>query len=73
MMCVKAELISTRLLSKDDKRDMLNGLVSDKTLITAVKCWIEAGMPNYTNGDTERLKPEIELPMRRYRGYGKSC
>jgi hypothetical protein len=73
MLCVKAELISTRLLSKEDKQDMLSGLVSDETLFVAVKCWMEAGMPNYAIGDTEPYKPPPELPMQRYRGIGKDA
>ena len=73
MLCVKADLISTRLLSKEDKQDMLSGLISDETLLTAVKCWMEAGTPNYSNGNTERYRPQPELSMRgRYRGVGKS-
>lgn len=55
-LCVKAELISTRLLSKEDKQDMLNGLVPVETLMTAVKCWIKAGMPDYANGHTDPYK-----------------
>lgn len=42
--------ISTKLLSVDDKQDMLNDLVPIDTLRTAVKCWIEAGMPDYVKG-----------------------
>ena len=71
MLCVKSELISTRLLSNDDKRDMLNGLIPDETLFVAVKCWMEAGMPDYAHGNTERYKPPPEQPMQRYRGNGK--
>lgn len=56
-LCVKAELISTRLLSKEDKQDMLNELVPVETLMTAVKCWIKAGMPDYANGHTDPYKP----------------
>jgi len=65
-------LISTRLLSKEDKDDMLNGLVSDETLETAVQAWMSAGMPDYANGNTEPYKPPPENPMSRYRGNGKS-
>ncbi len=72
MLCVKTDLISTRLLSKEDKHDMLNGLVPVETLIIAVKCWMNVGMPDYANGHTEPLRHEPELPMQRYRGYGKS-
>ena len=57
MLCVKAELISTRLLSTDDKKDMLSGLVPLDALITAVKCWMGAGMPDYANGHTDPYKP----------------
>jgi hypothetical protein len=69
---VSPKLISTRLLSIDDKQDMLSGLVPDETLFVAVKCWMEAGMPNYAIGSDERYKPPPELPMQRYRGMGKS-
>lgn len=72
MLCVKADLISTRLLSKEDKQDMLNGLVPDETLFVAVKCWMKAGMPDYANGHTEPYKAAYELPMKRYRGNGES-
>jgi len=56
MLCIKANLISTRLLSKEDKQDMLHGLLPEETLFTAVKCWIESGMPNYAEGNTEPYK-----------------
>lgn len=72
MLCVKAELISTRLLSVDDKKDMLAGKLSIESLIIHVKVWIEAGMPDYANGKFEPYKPPPELPMQRYRGSGKS-
>jgi hypothetical protein len=50
MLCVRADLISTRLLSTEDKNDMLNGLLPEEVLFLAVKCWIAAGMPDYANG-----------------------
>tara|TARA_R110000868_G_C10972576_1_gene770461 strand:+ start:610 stop:792 length:183 start_codon:yes stop_codon:yes gene_type:complete len=59
-------------LSEDDKQDMLNGLVPDDTLETAVKCWMEAGMPDYSNGNSTPYRPQPELPMSRHRGIGKS-
>jgi len=68
---VSPKLISTRLLSKDDKQDMLNGLLPDEALDVHVKCWIEAGKPNYAIGSDEPYKPSEELPMSRYRGRGK--
>lgn len=53
MLCVKAELISTRLLSKEDKEDMQAGLVPVDALITHVKVWIVSGMPDYSNSKFE--------------------
>ncbi len=47
MLCVKASLISTKLLSEEDKDDMLNGLISVDSLITHVRVWIENGMQDY--------------------------
>ena len=49
MFCVKAELISTRLLSKEDKQDMLEGLISVEELLSHVKVWVQNGMPDYVN------------------------
>ncbi len=46
---VSPKLISTRLLSEEDKNDMLNGLIDDSSLETAVKAWIIAGTPDYVN------------------------
>ncbi len=50
MLCIKAELISTRLLSKEDKEDMQSGLVPVDALVTHVKVWMVNGMPDYANG-----------------------
>ncbi len=65
-MCVKAELISTRLLSIEDKRDMLNGLLPDKALLLHVKCWIEAGMPNYNSSEIALYSNAKTLGVKRY-------
>jgi hypothetical protein len=56
MLCVKAELISTRLLSDEDKQDMLNGRLPLEALIAHVKIWISNGMPDYAHGKTEPYK-----------------
>lgn len=72
MLCVKADLISTRLLSKEDKQDMLSGLVPDEALFVAVRCWMEAGMPDYANGNTAIYRTDYKLSMRMYRGNGES-
>lgn len=68
---VSPTLIATRLLSDDDKNDMLNGLVPDDSLEMAVKCWMDASKPDYAHGHTEPYVPPPELPMQRYRGMGK--
>lgn len=54
---VSPTLISTRLLSPEDKEDMLNGLISDEALECHVKVWIENKMPDYANGNTDPYKP----------------
>lgn len=46
---VSPALISTRLLSSEDKEDMLNGLISDDVLELFVKVWKENGMPDNVN------------------------
>jgi len=63
-------LISSRLLIKQDKEDMLNGLVSSQMLETAVKCWMKAGMPDYVNGKNEPYVTGGEPVGRKYKGYG---
>jgi hypothetical protein len=68
---VSPKLIATRLLSIDDKNDMVNGLIPDEVLEIAVRAWMDAGMPDYANGLTNPYKPAPELPMQRYRGMGK--
>ena len=56
MYCIKAELLSTRLLSKEDKQDMLDGLISIECLASHVAVWKEDGMPNYSEGKFERYE-----------------
>jgi hypothetical protein len=70
MMCVKAELISTRLLSIDDKQDMVAGLLPVDCLITGVRTWCKAGMPDYANGKFDVYREIVEKPMKRYRCHG---
>lgn len=71
MLSVRADLIVTRLLSEEGKHDMLDGSLTDEALYCHVKCWIEAGMPDYANGKFEPYAGEPEKPMARYRGNGK--
>ena len=69
---VSPRLITTRLLSTDDKHDMMNGLLDDESLEMHVSAWMASGMPDYTNGTCELYKAKSDLPMKRYRGTGKS-
>lgn len=57
VMCVRADLISTRLLSEDDKQDMLNGDLTIDDLLVHVKVWKEHGMCNYADGTGTPYKP----------------
>jgi hypothetical protein len=47
---ISPKLISERLLSREDKEDMLNGLIPFETLDCFVKTWKEQGMRNYADG-----------------------
>lgn len=47
---VSPKLIYERLLSKEDKDDMLNGLIPLETLECFVVVWKEEGMRNYADG-----------------------
>jgi hypothetical protein len=67
---VSPNLIATRLLSGDDKADMMNGLLGTDSLVTGVRVWVNAGMPDYANGHTEPYRPKDGKPMQRYRGMG---
>ncbi len=54
---VAPKLISNRLLSKEDKNDMLEGLISFETLDCHVKVWKEYGMCDYANGTMKPYEP----------------
>ncbi len=54
---VSPKLIATRLLSEDDKQDMLRGDLPIEALECAVQCWKDAGMPDYAHGFTDPYKP----------------
>lgn len=56
MLCVKEEMISTRLLSEEDKQDLLDGNIPIESLITHVKVWIANGMPSYAHGNIKSIK-----------------
>jgi len=47
---VAPRIISSHLLSADDKSDMLEGLFSFETLDCFIRVWKEQGMANYVEG-----------------------
>ena len=51
---ISPKLISERLLSKDDKEDMLQGFITYELLDEFVKVWKEQGMCNHADGS---MKP----------------
>jgi hypothetical protein len=60
---VSPKLIATRLLSEDDKQDMLNGLLPIEALEIHVKVWKDMGMPDYANGHTEPMEKNFRYPV----------
>jgi len=49
---VSPKLIALRLLSAEDKNDMLADLVPKEALDCHVGVWSRNGMPDYANGNT---------------------
>jgi hypothetical protein len=47
---VPGHIIARRLLSDEDKNDMLQGLLTAETLDYAIGLWKEYGMCDYANG-----------------------
>ncbi len=64
---IAPKLISERLLSREDKEDMLNGLVSFETLDCFVAVWKEQGMCNHTDGSGS---PYEHFKIYQGEGYG---
>lgn len=62
--CVRASLISTRLLSSDDKQDMLNGEIPMESLENHVEVWKEGGMSDLSNGKTRRFNEFYDILCR---------
>ena len=55
---VPPNLIATRLLSAEDKQDMLEGNLSIAYLEEAIEVWRDNGMPDYAHGNTEPYEAE---------------
>lgn len=61
--------MTERLLSLDDKADMLAGLISVETLDCAIMLWKQYGMCDYANGNTAYY--EHFMKYRAIQGGGK--
>ena len=70
---VSPKLISERLLSIDDKHDMLNGLLADDALECHVKVWMTQGMRDYANGSGLIYRRDIGLPIQSDRVMDKNA
>ena len=57
---VSPKLISTRLLSTEDKQDMIAGVLTPDIIAIGIECWMSSGMPDYANGKTEPLRPSYD-------------
>ncbi len=57
---VEARLITTRLMSEEDKDDMRAGLLPTDILEAHVKIWMGNGLCDYAHGKTIPLKQEAQ-------------
>lgn len=53
---VPPKLISERLLSEEDKADMLSGEIAAQTLDCHIATWVEFGMCNYAEGELSQYE-----------------
>jgi hypothetical protein len=58
---IEPRLITTRLMSEDDKEDMRRGELPMNCLDLHVELWIKSGLPDYAHGSTEPLAGLAEL------------
>ena len=49
---ISPRLVSLRLLSNQDKQEMLEGKFSEENLEQHIRLWIQNGMPDYAQGKT---------------------
>lgn len=61
---VSPKLISERLLSLNDKGDMLAGFLLKEALECHIVAWMDSGMPDYANGKFVTMKKEIEFDLK---------
>lgn len=57
-LAVEPKLITTRLMSEDDKNDMRNGDLPRESLKLHIELWKKAGYPDYAHGKTIPLAQE---------------
>jgi hypothetical protein len=67
-LCIRPGFIAERLMSHEDKEDMLIGDLSVECLEVAVKLWLQSRMPDYAHGLIDPYKHisyrEIVQPRR---------
>ena len=49
---IEPRLITTRLMSEDDKNDMRNGDIPYTSLDLHIELWVKKGMPDYAHSKT---------------------
>ena len=57
---VEPRLITTRLMSEDDKQDMREDNLPVKSLEVHIRIWMNNGMSDYAHGKTTALRYEQE-------------
>jgi hypothetical protein len=55
---IDPKLVTTRLMSEEDKNDMRAGNLPGKSLECHIKVWKASGMPDYAHGKTIPLAEE---------------
>lgn len=61
---VSPKLIVNRLLSDDDKQDMMNNNLNFEALECHVQAWKDARMPNCKEGKLDTYKPRLGVYSR---------
>ena len=65
-LCIRPGFISERLLSIDDKKDMLNGDLPIDALELHARLWRDNGMPDYAHGEISPYRgPQVPLKRKK--------
>jgi len=66
---VSPKLISERMLSDQDKDDMLRGVLSIEALEASTELWMASGMPDYANGRDIPYKKDFKKELNHPQGH----